>query len=377
MEQSDILDHRDNPPPNEICLPANYKFLEIMGKGCYGVVAKCFKEDSKETVAVKVSRYTENAKTEVVMLQNLMSQGLDEHNIVRFHESFETDEGNALVFEILDMSLHDYMINRMAPAPLEGIRTVIQQLATALNALRNIGVIHTDIKLDNIMLVDHRRQPFRVKLIDFGLAIPRSEARQGVQYQPCYCRSPEIILGAPFSEAIDMWSLGCVMAAMLGVVLFPGRCEYDLMRDMVDLFGQPTDDFLDAGLKSEKFFVKLSGSQWSLKLCKGTGSYHRDHTFHSLDALKMMNLDNEDHAEVADRSECIELLKGMLKMDPRERITPSEVLRHPFITKSHLNGIPHSFAEFFWSTSSSEDIVDSASEDIWMSIEDIFESSDR
>ena len=52
------------------------------------------------------------------------------------------------------------------------------QLAIALQALKGIGVIHTDIKLDNIMLVNQLEQPLKVKLIDFGLAIHVSETKQ-------------------------------------------------------------------------------------------------------------------------------------------------------------------------------------------------------
>lgn len=60
-------------------------------------------------------------------------------------------------------------------------------MATALDALKKIGVIHCDVRPENIMLVDHVRQPFRVKLIDFGLAIFSSKAKQGRIHQiPCY-----------------------------------------------------------------------------------------------------------------------------------------------------------------------------------------------
>ncbi|XP_067428764.1 homeodomain-interacting protein kinase 2-like [Thunnus thynnus] len=337
---------RHNPPPKKntlsFKLPTNYKCLEIVGKGSFGVVAKCYKRDSGETVAVKISRNTSNAKKELSMLQNLMRQELDKHNIVRFQEWFQMDKRTALVFEILDISLHDRWRKRiLVPIQLQDVRTVVQQLATALNALKNVGVIHTDIKMDNIMLVDHLRLPFRVKLIDFGLAILRSEARQGGLYQTCYCRSPEIILGAPFSEAIDMWSLGCVMAAMLGVILFPGTSEHDLIRYMIDLLGQPDDNYLDSGIKSRLFFEKQSSGRWSLKIGEDTENpkYQRTYKFRSLDALKKLDLDDEAQAEVADRWECIELLKEMLKMNPGERISPSQVLSHPFIIKSHLKDI--------------------------------------
>ena len=52
------------------------------------------------------------------------------------------------------------------------------QLAIALQALKGVGVIHADIKLDNIMLVNQLEQPLKVKLIDFGLAVHVSETKQ-------------------------------------------------------------------------------------------------------------------------------------------------------------------------------------------------------
>ena len=53
---------------------------------------------------------------------------------------------------------------------------LVLQLAVALQALKGIGLIHADIKLENIMLVNQREQPLQVKLIDFGLAVPVSES---------------------------------------------------------------------------------------------------------------------------------------------------------------------------------------------------------
>lgn len=58
------------------------------------------------------------------------------------------------------------------------------QLLVALNALSNIGVLHTDIKPDNVMFVNSHFQPLRIKLIDFGLAISRSQVNPGMDLQP-------------------------------------------------------------------------------------------------------------------------------------------------------------------------------------------------
>ncbi|MEQ2194478.1 hypothetical protein XENOCAPTIV_029930, partial [Xenoophorus captivus] len=101
--------------------------------------------------------------------------------------------------------------------------------------------------------------------------------------------APEIILGLPFCEAIDMWSLGCVIAELfLGWPLYPGALEYD----QVNLVLSP------------------DGSDMQ--------------------------------AEKADRLEFVSLLKTMLLIDAEDRTIPTSVLNHPFLTMTHLLDYPHS-----------------------------------
>ena len=61
-------------------------------------------------------------------------------------------------------------------------------MGTALEALKGIGVIHADLHLHNIMIENNHTRPFRVKLIDFGVAMSRSEANQGKRLQPMALR---------------------------------------------------------------------------------------------------------------------------------------------------------------------------------------------
>ena len=67
-------------------------------------------------------------------------------------------------------------------------------MATAFKALKEIELIHTDVKLDNIMMVNHRRRPFEVKLIDFGLAMHASDVRIGQTFQPLIFRYGRLLL---------------------------------------------------------------------------------------------------------------------------------------------------------------------------------------
>ncbi|XP_010766128.1 homeodomain-interacting protein kinase 2-like [Notothenia coriiceps] len=290
----------------------NYEILIVLGVGSFGQVLKCLKLDTAETVAVKVLRNSnadELNMREMRMLEKLRCFDSDKSSIVRCHECFQRMNRTFMVFEMLDMSLHDYMNKRgWRPAPLNGIRRVIKDLATAFDTLKSIGLIHTDLKLDNVMLVDHQVQPFRVKLIDFGLVVKTSEVWKGLVVQPVWHRAPEVILGQPFNAAIDVWSLGTILAVMLlGVPLFPGNNVYDVT---------PLEFRLETKLMT---------------------SDDREYKFSSLEELKTSSTHNKTSFQAEDRKACVELLQDMLQMDQKKRITPKQILAHPFITRSYLN----------------------------------------
>lgn len=158
-------------------------------------------------------------------LTRLRSLDPDKCNLVRWHQVF-TDRGHiCLEFEHLDKSVFDFMKERCyQPLHLIEIRPIAQQvfptacfstrtnslkiytceiilnifikrmtlitfqLANALNHLKAAGMIHADLKLENVMFVNHRQEPFRVKVIDFGLARTVSTARSGSYIQTCHYR---------------------------------------------------------------------------------------------------------------------------------------------------------------------------------------------
>ncbi|AWO96521.1 putative homeodomain-interacting protein kinase 2-like [Scophthalmus maximus] len=147
------------------------------------------------------------------MLEKVRAHDPDGNNIVKLLDNFRFCNLSCLAFEMLDRSLRDLMKeNDLTPLSLNEIRPVTQQLLVAFEVLKNIGIIHTDLKPDNIMLVNHWDQPFKIKLIDFGLARPVCALKAGMVMQPIPYRAPEVVLGLPLSEAIDMWGIGCVMA---------------------------------------------------------------------------------------------------------------------------------------------------------------------
>ncbi|XP_034731004.1 homeodomain-interacting protein kinase 3 isoform X5 [Etheostoma cragini] len=340
-----------------------YEVLDFLGRGTFGQVVKCWKRGTGEVVAVKILKnhpsYARQGQIEVGILARLSGENADEHNLVRAFECFQHRSHTCLVFEMLEQNLYDFLKqNKFSPLPLKVIRPVLQQVATALKKLKSMGLIHADLKPENIMLVDPVRQPYRVKVIDFGSASHVSKAVCSTYLQSRYYRAPEIILGLSFCEAIDMWSLGCVIAELfLGWPLYPGALEYDQIRYISQTQGLPGEHLLNAGTKTARFFCKESDSPYAAWRLKSTDEHEtetgmkskeaRKYIFSCLDDIAhvnlVMNLEGSDLlAEKADRLEFVGLLKKMLLIDAEERITPSEALSQPFVTMQHLLDFPHS-----------------------------------
>ncbi|KAL7407166.1 hypothetical protein ABVT39_004284 [Epinephelus coioides] len=327
-----------NPPSFfglNIEFPSQYRPIKLLGAGSYGKVVKCWEKDINQPVAVKIPLYANDNGKEILMMQELMRLKADQHNIIKFLGWFNMRCGKARVFEICDISIMDYILKtNCAPMQLSDISTIIKQLAEALKALKRFGVIHNDLKLDNIMMVNHRIQPFKVKLIDFGLALPTSEAKQGMHLLTINS-SPEIILDLPFSEAIDMWSLGCVMATMIiGDYLLFGENAYEAMHYNVEILGQPPDRLLDDGLKTENYFTRTESNSWRLKTLNEYFGENSQRPYSpspcsSLDDLRQLRLEENNKNEAVERGQCIDLLEAMLEMDQAERITPSVILVQP------------------------------------------------
>ncbi|XP_046395391.1 homeodomain-interacting protein kinase 2 isoform X2 [Ischnura elegans] len=339
-----------------------YEVLEFLGRGTFGQVVKCWKKGTNEIVAIKILKnhpsYARQGQIEVSILSRLSQENADEFNFVRAFECFQHKSHTCLVFEMLEQNLYDFLKqNKFSPLPLKYIRPILQQVLTALLKLKQLGLIHADLKPENIMLVDPVRQPYRVKVIDFGSASHVSKAVCNTYLQSRYYRAPEIILGLPFCEAIDMWSLGCVVAELfLGWPLYPGSSEYDQIRYISQTQGLPTEHMLNNASKTTKFFYRDMDSTYPFWRLKTPDEHEaetgikskeaRKYIFNCLDDIGQVNVPTDLEggellAEKADRREFIDLLKRMLTMDQERRITPGEALNHAFVTLAHLVDYAH------------------------------------
>ena len=114
------------------------------------------------------------------MLDTIGTLDADVCHLVKCHEHFIYGGHPCLVFEMLHMSLYDLMEGRAwQPLPLHQVKPIVKQILEALAGLKSIGLIHGDLKPDNIMLVDGSGDQPRVKLIDFGQATPVSAVKAG------------------------------------------------------------------------------------------------------------------------------------------------------------------------------------------------------
>uniref|UniRef100_A0AAQ5YR42 Protein kinase domain-containing protein n=1 Tax=Amphiprion ocellaris TaxID=80972 RepID=A0AAQ5YR42_AMPOC len=304
-----------------------YQILKSLGKGSFATVAKC-KKLTTEEVAVKFIRDDMSfaGRREIQMYKKLKELDPDKCNVVRFIEHFTVNNHVCLAFELLGDSIHDVMIKRnFKPFRVSEIRVVAQQLLVSLNALKSIGLVHADIKPDNIMLVNHKAQPLKVKLIDFGMAHMSSNFNN-YKIQAIGYRAPEVILGLPLNEAVDMWTLGTVLAFMYtGKHLYPTHSNYEAIRVMVQMQGQPEERVLDSAKYAESYFTKSNSSpcdMWRLNT--------------STEYTKITGIATE-RRKLKDTLAFISLLKRMLHMDPTKRITPTQALGHRFITMKHLS----------------------------------------
>uniref|UniRef100_A0A8P4KKQ1 Protein kinase domain-containing protein n=1 Tax=Dicentrarchus labrax TaxID=13489 RepID=A0A8P4KKQ1_DICLA len=304
--------------------------LKFGYEGGFGFVTKCHNLVTDEMEAIKVNKNLPSvfhqARAEIAILKRLQCLDPDTCNIVKWNGYFFDRDHICLNFELLDQSLYSYMVGRdFRGLSMAELRPILFQLATTLSHLRSMDIVHADLKPDNVMIVDSKKQPLKVKLIDFGLARPVSAVEPGVCVQTTWYRAPEVMLHLPFDEAIDMWSLGLVAAELAtGSPLYPGDTDYDVLRFILETQGQPADDVLDRGMGTEYYFREQRHGQqrWMFK----SPEQFADHQ--------------------TEQRLLVDLIKRMLELDPEQRIKPLEVLQHPFFAQSppqraHISELLH------------------------------------
>ena len=203
-----------------------YRVEGILGEGGFGVVLRGFDTHLQRPVAIKLlrdlggprahARAAQRFEREVSIVARLTSA-----SIVRLLSSGRTRSNEPYaVFELVDGEELTAHLARHGTLQAGPVRQILGQLAEALHEAHSNGLLHRDIKPANIIVFEHDGDPWRVKLIDFGIARsnddahPRLTATGELLGTPRYM-SPEQLLGEPLTPASDVYCLGLVAFEML------------------------------------------------------------------------------------------------------------------------------------------------------------------
>lgn len=321
-------------------LDGRYEVIASHGKGVFSSVvrAKDLKagKGEPEEVAIKIIRNNETmykaGQEELIILKKLVgADPEDKRHCVRFLSSFKYRNHLCLVFESLHMNLREVLkkFGRNIGLKLTAVRAYAKQLFIALKHLKNCGVLHCDIKPDN-MLVNEAKNV--LKLCDFGNAMFAGKNEITPYLVSRFYRAPEIILGLPYDHAMDIWSVGCCLFELyLGKVLFPGPSNNDMLRLHMELKGPFPKKMLRKGGFTDQHF-------------------DQDLNFHATEedpvtkkTVKrlLVNIKPKDISTLIASSpgedpkmlsNFKDLLERIFILDPDKRITVSQALSHPFIT---------------------------------------------
>ncbi|KAF2748008.1 kinase-like protein [Sporormia fimetaria CBS 119925] len=339
-----------------------YLILDVLGQGTFGQVVKCQNLRTQEVVAVKVIKnrtaYFNQSMMEVSVL-DLLNKSMDrndDHHLLRLKDTFIHRQHLCLVFELLSVNLYELIKqNQFRGLSSTLVRVFAQQLLTGLALLGKAKLIHCDLKPENILL-KNLESPI-IKIIDFGSAC---DERQTVYtyIQSRFYRSPEVLLGLPYSAAIDMWSLGCIVVELfLGLPLFPGSSEYNQVARITEMLGLPPMWMLEMGKQSGEFFQKEQ-DEYGRKTyrLKSMEQYSQEHNTKEQPSKKYFTANTlpeiiknypmprknmkpaEIEREMANRAAFIDFAQGLLNLNPLQRWTPSQAKMHPFITQAKFTG---------------------------------------
>ncbi|CAL5019051.1 unnamed protein product [Urochloa decumbens] len=351
-----------------------YVVQEMLGQGTFGQVAKCWDAETNNYVAVKVIKnqpaFYQQAIMEVSLL-SLLNEKFDhddQHHIVRMLDFFLYQNHLCIAFEMLGQNLYELLKrNSLRGLQMKYVRTFSRQILDALIVMKDAGIIHCDLKPENILIAPNVKTAAGVKVIDFGSAC--MEGKTIYSYiQSRYYRSPEVLLGYPYTTAIDMWSFGCIVAELfIGLPLFPGASEYDVLCRMIEILGgQPPDDLLREAKNTGRFF-KHVGSIYPGSEARngiGIGSAYRILSEDEIEAReskrpkvgrwyfprgrldrliftypwKNLSEENLPETEKADCLALVDFLRGLVEFDPNKRWSPLQASYHPFITGEAFTG---------------------------------------
>ncbi|XP_033974782.1 mitogen-activated protein kinase 7 [Trematomus bernacchii] len=297
-----------------------YDVIETIGTGAYGVVSSARRRDNGQQVAIKkISNAFEvltNAKRTLRELKILKHFKHD--NIIAIKDILQPNLPHSafksvyVVLDLMESDLHQ-IIHSCQTLTSEHTRYFLYQLLRGLKYVHSANVIHRDLKPSNLLVNEN----CELKIGDFGMARGlSSHPEESHSFMTEYVatrwyRAPELLLSLNhYSLAIDMWSVGCIFAEMLGrKQIFPGKHYVHQLTLILGVLGTPPEGLI-SNIRADRVrsYVQSLPSRSAVPLAK-----------------------LYPQAE----PEALDLLLNMLSFDPRERISVTQALEHPYLSKYH------------------------------------------
>lgn len=291
--------------------PVRYTDLQAIGVGAFGTVCSAFDQVENRRVAIKkmMEPFTSKDHAKRSFREMHLLNHCNHENIIGLLDIFfspgATNDKNFEVYLVMQMMSTDlHSLLKSQALGDEHVRFFIYQILRGLKYVHSANIIHRDLKPNNIAVNENSE----LRILDFGLAREKDEAMTGYIATRWY-RAPEVMLSwEEYDDSVDIWAVGCVMAEMLTRrPLFPGTDHVNLLALMLELLGTPDDNYLSKITSdSAKKFIQ-------------TYPVHTPKNFK--DFFQGANLD------------AVSLLSGILKFDPKERISVEDALAHPYLRK--------------------------------------------
>ena len=295
-------------------IPKKYEIYKVIGKGAYGIVVSGVNKNNGEKIAIKKipNAFVNLLDAKRILREIKILHSLQHENIISLKDVIKPDDSTNyediyLVTDLLGTDLHKTIYSQQQLTN-EHIQYFLYQLLRGLLYIHSAGIIHRDLKPSNLLLT----QECDLKICDFGLSRGLQHNFELTEYVVTrWYRAPEIILNASdYNQAVDMWSVGCIMAELFGrKPLLPGNDYLDQMKRIIERTGTPCKEDIDL-IESEegkKFIKSLPVSPYP------------------------------DWAQVfpnANKLAC-DLLSRLLAFNPKKRITVQESMRHPYFVGLH------------------------------------------